>query len=79
MVHGENTAKMEFRTANAKSYCDAQNPRPFHGKTGKAEFRDGLMVKIRRKRPGPRARAWLVRYLALASADIHAEDCEDTA
>ena len=37
MVHGENTAKMEFLTAIAKSYCPAQNAQPFHGKTGKVD------------------------------------------
>jgi hypothetical protein len=35
-----------------KSYCHAQKAHPFHFKTGKAEFREGLGVKIRRKSSG---------------------------
>ena len=42
MVHGENTAKMEFLTAIAKM-CHAQNARPFQVKAGKVEFRGRSM------------------------------------
>jgi hypothetical protein len=51
MVHGENTAKMEFRTANVKILLQRTKRPPFPCQGPERLIREGLRVKIRRKSP----------------------------